>query len=46
MIRPMLDPICDLAGADHLPVEDLDGIEAYMRQLEQILFNPGHILQL
>jgi hypothetical protein len=33
MIRPMLDPVCTLAGADSLPSADLDGIDAYMRQL-------------
>ncbi|USJ28606.1 hypothetical protein [Ensifer adhaerens] len=35
LIRPMLAPICDLAGAEHLPAEDLDGIDAYMRQLNE-----------
>jgi hypothetical protein len=33
MIRPMLDPVCDIAGADKLPKADLDGIDAYMQQL-------------
>lgn len=33
MVRPMLVPVCELAGSDHLPVADLEGIDAYMRQL-------------
>jgi hypothetical protein len=33
MIRPNLAPICDLAGEAALPLEDLNGIDAYMNQL-------------
>lgn len=33
MVRPMLDPVCKLVGSDLLPSADLDGIDAYMRQL-------------
>lgn len=33
MVRPMLDPVCKLVGSDPLPSADLDGIDAYMRQL-------------
>lgn len=35
MIRPMLNPVCDLAGVDRLPAADLAGIDAYMRQLNE-----------
>ncbi|MGY5780308.1 hypothetical protein [Rhizobium sp. LEGMi135b] len=33
MIRPMLDPVCKLVGSDPLPSADLEGIDAYMSQL-------------
>jgi len=35
MIRPMLDPVCKMAGEDPLPTADLEGIDAYMRQLNE-----------
>lgn len=33
MVRPMLDPICEKEGGKPLPVADLEGIDAYMGQL-------------
>ncbi|WP_037406447.1 hypothetical protein [Shinella sp. DD12] len=33
LIRPLLDPVCKIAGSSSLPVADLDGIDAYMSQL-------------
>ncbi len=39
MIRPMLDPVSKMVGEDPLPVADLDGIDAYMRQLN--VHDPG-----
>ncbi|CDZ68320.1 Hypothetical protein NGAL_HAMBI2605_66110 [Neorhizobium galegae bv. orientalis] len=33
MIQPMLDAVCEMAGEDPLPAADLDGIDGYMRQL-------------
>nr|WP_321456103.1 hypothetical protein [uncultured Cohaesibacter sp.] len=35
MIRPLLDPACQKAGESPLPASDLDGIDAYMRQLNE-----------
>ncbi|CUX70554.1 MULTISPECIES: hypothetical protein [Agrobacterium] len=33
LIRPLLDPACRIGGESCLPVADLDGIDAYMRQV-------------
>jgi hypothetical protein len=33
--RPLLSDVCDLAGHHHYPVEDLEGVESYIRQLDK-----------
>lgn len=33
MARPMLGPVCEIAGSDPLPSEDLQGIDSYMNQI-------------
>ncbi|WJS05503.1 hypothetical protein [Roseibium aggregatum] len=33
MVRPLLDPVCEIGGENPLPAADLEGIDAYMDQL-------------
>lgn len=33
ILRPMLDPVCQAAGADLLPQEDMEGLDSYFLQI-------------
>lgn len=35
LARPMLNPVCELAGDSALPIDDLEGIDSYIEQLHQ-----------
>ncbi len=35
LIAPLLEPLCDFAGENPIPAEDIEGVRSYLRQLNE-----------